>query len=85
MITPPDPVSLNGEAETPIEIPPSETHPRTNRMSQLVHSRIEVKNAGKELYVVGVDLSGSPNDIQQQITALADHLEETVQAAPQPT
>ncbi|MCQ3806948.1 MAG: hypothetical protein OXB92_10820 [Acidimicrobiaceae bacterium] len=73
---------MNGDTETPTGLPTTEVG--TGRMAQLAHSMIEVKNAGKELHVVGVDLSGSPNDIQQQIAALADHLEATVQAAPQP-
>lgn len=50
--------------------------PRT----RLAHSTIEVKNAGKQLHVVGIDLSGSPGDIQEQITALADHLDTTAQS-----
>ncbi len=45
-----------------------------SRPSQLTKSTIEVKHTGKRLSVVGVDLSGSPADIQDQITALADHL-----------
>lgn len=45
-----------------------------SRLSQLTRSTIEVKHSGKLLSVVGVDLSGSPADIQSQITALADHL-----------
>ena len=73
---------MNGDTGAPTGL--STTEVGAGRMAQLAHSTIEVKNAGKELHVVGVDLSGSPNDIQQQITALADHLEATVQAAPQP-
>lgn len=73
---------MNGDTETPTELPLSE--PGAKRMSQLVRSMIEVRNAGKKLHVVGIDLSGSPSDIQEQIAALADHLEATVQAAPRP-
>ena len=71
---------LNGSTETPTG---PLTEPGPGRMTQLVHSMIEVKNARKELHVVGIDLSGSPTDIQQQITALADHLETSAQTAPQ--
>ena len=73
----------NGGTETATGLPTTEVG--TGRMAQLAHSMIEVKNAGKELHVVGIDLSGSPNDIQQQIATLADHLEATMQASPQPT
>ena len=68
---------LNGSTETPTGL--SLTEPGPGRMTQLAHSTIEVKNAHKKLHVVGIDLSGSPTDIQQQITALADHLETSVQ------
>jgi len=73
----------NGGTETATGLPTTEVG--TGRMAQLAHSMIEVKNAGKELHVVGIDLSSSPNDIQQQIATLADHLEATTQTAPQPT
>ena len=73
--------NLNGSTETPTGLPLTEPGP--GRMTQLAHSMIEVKNAHKELHVVGIDLSGSPTDIQQQITALADHLETSAQTAPQ--
>ena len=73
--------NLNGDTETPTELPLTEPGP--GRMTQLAHSMIEVKNARKKLHVVGIDLSGSPTDIQQQITALADHLETSAQTAPQ--
>lgn len=46
----------------------------TTKRSQLPGFPIEVKHAHKRLDVVGIDLSGTPADIQQQITALADHL-----------
>ena len=72
--------NLNGSTETPTG---PLTEPGPGRMTQLAHSMIEVKNARKELHVVGIDLSGSPTDIQQQITALADHLETSAQTAPQ--
>ncbi len=74
--------NINGDTEMTTELPLIEPGP--NRTTQLARSMIEVKNAHKELHVVGIDLSGSPTDIQDQITALADHLEATVQAAPQP-
>ena len=73
--------NLNGNTETSTGLPLTEPGP--GRMTQLVHSMIEVKNAGKELHVVGIDLSGSPTDIQQQITALADQLAASAQTAPQ--
>ncbi len=57
--------------------------PSVGRMTQLAHSTIEVKHVRKELHVVGIDLSGSPADIQHQITALADHLEASAQTAVQ--
>ena len=72
--------NLNGNTETSTGLPLTEPGP--GRMTQLAHSMIEVKNARKELHVVGIDLSGSPSDIQQQITALADHLETSAQTAP---
>ena len=73
--------NLNGSTETPTGLPLTEPGP--GRMTRLARSMIEVKNARKKLYVVGIDLSGSPSDIQQQITALADHLETSAQTAPQ--
>ena len=73
--------NLNSSTETPTGLPL--TAPGPGRMTQLAHSMIEVKNAHKKLHVVGIDLSGSPTDIQQQITALADHLETSAQTAPQ--
>ena len=73
--------NLNSSTETPTG--PPLTEPGPGRMTQLAHSMIEVKNARKELHVVGIDLSGSPTNIQQQITALADHLETSAQTAPQ--
>ena len=72
---------MNGDTETPTG--PPLTEPSPGRMTQLARSMIEVKNARKKLHVVGIDLSGSPTDIQQQITALANHLETSAQTAPQ--
>ena len=40
----------------------------------LATSTITVKNIGKRLHAVAIDLSGSPGDIDAQITALANHL-----------
>ena len=40
----------------------------------LATSTITVKNIGKRLRAVAIDLSGSPGDIDAQITALAKHL-----------
>ncbi|MCY3851749.1 MAG: hypothetical protein OXF75_13265 [Acidimicrobiaceae bacterium] len=42
--------------------------------AQLAQSSIEVRNVGTQLHAVGIDLSGSPQSIRDQITALADHL-----------
>ena len=42
--------------------------------SRVTKSTIIVKHAGKQLDVVAIDLSGSPNDIRQQFTALSNHL-----------
>ena len=40
----------------------------------LATSTITVKNIGKRLHAAAIDLSGSPGDIDAQITALANHL-----------
>ncbi|MDE0066569.1 MAG: hypothetical protein OXN44_06825 [Acidimicrobiaceae bacterium] len=42
--------------------------------ARLAKSSIEVRNVGTRLHAVGIDLSGSPQSIRDQITALADHL-----------
>ncbi|MXW74516.1 MAG: hypothetical protein F4028_14485 [Acidimicrobiaceae bacterium] len=42
--------------------------------ARLAMSSIEVRNVGTRLHAVGIDLSGSPQSIRDQITALADHL-----------
>ncbi len=73
---------MNGDTETLTDSPLTEPGP--GRMKRLAHSTIEVKHVRKELHVVGIDLSGSPTDIHHQISALADHLEATEQAAPYP-
>ena len=43
----------------------------------LAKSTIKVQHAGTKLHAVAIDLSGSPSEIDAQITALADHLAET--------
>ena len=43
----------------------------------LAKSTIAVKNAGTKLHTVAIDLSGTPADIDAQITALAEHLATT--------
>ena len=43
----------------------------------LAKSTITVRHAGTKLHAVAIDLSGSPSEIDAQITALADHLAET--------
>ena len=68
---------VNGDTEIPSGAPTLQPSP--GRLTQLAKSTIEVRNAGKRLHAVGIDLSGSPDDIQAQITALADHLEASVQ------
>ena len=40
----------------------------------LATSTITVRHAGTQLHAVAIDLSGSPSDIDAQITALAEHL-----------
>ncbi|MDE0675990.1 MAG: hypothetical protein OXH42_01460 [Acidimicrobiaceae bacterium] len=40
----------------------------------LAGSAITVRHAGTRLHAVAIDLSGTPSDIDAQITALADHL-----------
>ncbi len=40
----------------------------------LVTSAITVRHAGTRLHAVAIDLSGSPGDIDAQVTALAEHL-----------
>ena len=60
-------VDANGGVHNGIATPPS----------QLANSTIKVKHAAKRLLTVGIGLSGSPDDIQTQITALADHLAES--------
>ena len=57
-----------------VDAGPSTDSGMASRPTQLIKSTIEVKHAHKRLDVVGVDLSGTPADIQQQIMALADHL-----------
>lgn len=42
--------------------------------ARLAKTSIEVRNVGTRLHAVGIDLSGSPQSIRDQITALADHL-----------
>ena len=43
----------------------------------LAKSMIAVKHAGTKLHTVAIDLSGTPADIDAQITALAEHLATT--------
>lgn len=43
-------------------------------LNQVAKSSITVKHIGKQLDIVGIDLSGSPSDIRGQITALSAHL-----------
>ena len=57
-----------------VDAGPSTDSGMASRPTQLIKSTIEVKHARKRLDVVGVDLTATPADIQQQITALADHL-----------
>ncbi|WP_419842329.1 McrC family protein [Candidatus Poriferisodalis sp.] len=45
--------------------------------SSIVKSTVTVRHTGMRLHAVGIDLSGSPNDIKDQIAALADHLATT--------
>ncbi len=40
----------------------------------LAKSTITVRHAGTQLHTIAIDLSGSPSDIDAQITALAEHL-----------
>ncbi len=49
--------------------------------AELAVSRITVKHLGTKLHTVAIDLSGSPSDINAQITALAEHLEATTTAS----
>ena len=43
------------------------------RDGTLARSTITVQHAGTKLHAVAIDLSGSPSDIDAQITALAEH------------
>ena len=43
-------------------------------VTALAGSAITVRHAGTKLHAVAIDLSGTPSDIDAQITALADHL-----------
>ncbi|WP_423916576.1 McrC family protein [Candidatus Poriferisodalis sp.] len=47
-------------------------------VESLARSAITVENLGTRLHAVAIDLSGSPSDIDAQITALADHLADSM-------
>ncbi len=47
----------------------------------LARSTITVQNLGTKLHAVAIDLSGSPSDIDAQITALAEHFADSKAAS----
>ncbi len=42
--------------------------------ANLLNSTIAVRNMDKRVHAVAIDLSGSPSDIDDQISALSEHL-----------
>ncbi|MYA82300.1 MAG: hypothetical protein F4155_13985 [Acidimicrobiales bacterium] len=48
-------------------------------VATLAKSTITVQHVGTKLHAVAIDLSGTPSDIETQITALADHLKRSTE------